>query len=164
MEDSAAWDEVVYGNEVVKCWCGATFGSNEAWDAHSTPYVLESAEGQAAHGGYSVTREKTTVHHEAAGHYETVHHEATGNYETKTTGYRCSCGARKWARRGQQPRREQLEAPGRDNLRHPGRARPLLGTRREGHEDYGNLESAPSVVYGETLRPINHLPRSYQMT
>lgn len=86
VQDSAAWDEPVYGTKVV-CGCGAIFDNDNQWEQHSIdgcPY------------GYSVQSVQTgTVHHEATGHYETkVVQDAYD--ETVTTGYVCSgCGATK---------------------------------------------------------------------
>lgn len=79
VQDSAAWDEQVPSGEVLQCSCGATFGSQGEWSAHS------KAAGRGSNHAYRVLT-----------NYQTIHHDATGHYETVTTGYVCSgCGAAK---------------------------------------------------------------------
>lgn len=89
VEDSAAWDEPIYGQQTrsICNGCGADITGNP-W-AH----IEAAGRGSACSGyhgeAYSVVT--NTIHHDATGHYEDQ-----GHYETVTTGYRCStCGATK---------------------------------------------------------------------
>ena len=88
VQDSAAWDEQIYGQQTrsICNGCGADITGNP-W-AH----IEAAGRGSACNGYHSESYSVVinTIHHDATGHYEDQ-----GHYETVTTGYRCSCGATK---------------------------------------------------------------------
>lgn len=87
VQDSAAWDEQIYGQQTrsICNGCGADITGNP-W-AH----IEAAGRGSACNGYHSESYSVVinTIHHDATGHYEDQ-----GHYETVTTGYACSgCGA-----------------------------------------------------------------------
>lgn len=88
VQDSAAWDEQIYGQQTrsICNGCGADITGNP-W-AH----IEAAGRGSACNGYHSESYSVVinTIHHDATGHYEDQ-----GHYETVTTGYRCSCGVTK---------------------------------------------------------------------
>lgn len=79
VQDSAAWDEPIYGNRTICTTCGADLtGTDYAWHDCGTWTVKQVQTG--------------TVHHEGTGHYENRVVQNAWD-ETVTTGYKCSCGA-----------------------------------------------------------------------
>lgn len=79
VQDSAAWDEPVYGNRTICTTCGADLtGTDYAWHDCGTWTVKQVQTG--------------TIHHDATGHYENRVVQNAWD-ETVTTGYKCSCGA-----------------------------------------------------------------------
>lgn len=88
VQDSAAWDEQIYGQQTrsICNGCGADITGNP-W-AH----IEAAGRGSACNGYHSESYSIVinTIHHDATGHYEDQ-----GHYETVTTGYCCSCGATK---------------------------------------------------------------------
>lgn len=87
VEDSAAWDEPVYG-QIEREICN-TCGADVTGFANQ--HLLDSGRGGCSSWRSEVQQVQTgTVHHDATGHYEDQ-----GHYETVTTGYSCSCGATK---------------------------------------------------------------------
>ena len=83
VQDSAAWDEPIYGYEAkdVCNTCGAYLSGNAV--SHVASHGRNNP-----NGGYHTESVRVQV--------GTTHHEATGHYETVTIGYTCTgCGASK---------------------------------------------------------------------
>lgn len=96
--DSAAYDEPIYDVQPTgtRCKrCGAVFGSEDEWSAHSDAMIEQD---DWSHGAYEVVFENVqvgTTHHDEVGHWEEQLVKLAYD-ETVVSGYRCSgCGATK---------------------------------------------------------------------